>query len=74
MLSAVADVARPPHAVFLRGDERELESNDGCGVAPMRLCCRGGDYEAARERSGSSGFTLSGGVRCRNGTTARGPA
>jgi len=74
MLSAVADVARPSHAVFLRGDERELESSDGCGVAPVRLCCHGGDYEAARERSGSGGFTLSGGVRCRNGTTARGPA
>jgi len=74
MLSAVADVARPPHAVFLRGDERELESSDGCGVAPVRLCCRGGDYEAARERSGSGGFTLSGGVQCHNGTTTRGPA
>ena len=32
--SVEADVARPPHAVFLRGDERELESNDECGVAP----------------------------------------
>ena len=73
MLSDVADVARPPHAVFFRGDERELESS-GCGVAPVRLCCRGGDYKAARERSRSGGFTLSGGVRCRNGTTARGPA
>jgi hypothetical protein len=33
----VADVARPPRAVFLRGDEREVESNGGSGEAP-RVC------------------------------------
>ena len=32
------DVARPPRAVFLRGDESEVESNGGCGEAPARLC------------------------------------
>jgi hypothetical protein len=31
---AEAVVARPPHAVFLRGDKSEVESNDGCGEAP----------------------------------------
>ena len=36
--SAVADVARPPRAVFFRGDESEVESNGGCGKAPACLC------------------------------------
>ena len=34
----MADVTRPPRAVFLRGDESEVESNSGCGEAPARLC------------------------------------
>jgi hypothetical protein len=52
----VADVARPPHAVFLRGDESEVESNGGSGETPMRLCFHGGDCVAACERSGSGVF------------------
>ena len=35
--SAEADVARPPHAVFLRGDESEVDSNGRCGEAAA--CC-----------------------------------
>jgi hypothetical protein len=31
--SSVAGVARPARAVFLRGDESEVESNGGCGEA-----------------------------------------
>jgi hypothetical protein len=34
--SVEADVARPPHAVFLQGDESKVESNSGCGEAPAR--------------------------------------
>jgi len=29
-------VARPPRVVFLRGDESVVESNGGCGEAPVR--------------------------------------
>jgi hypothetical protein len=35
--SSVVGVARPPFAVFLRGDESEVESNGGCGKSPA--CC-----------------------------------
>ena len=35
--SVEADVARPPHAVFLRGDESEVDSNGRCGEAAA--CC-----------------------------------
>ena len=45
------------------------------GVArPPALCHRGGDGEAACERYGFSGFTLSDGVWYDSGTTAIGPA
>ena len=37
MLSVVADVARPPRAVFLRGDESEVDSNGRCDEAAV--CC-----------------------------------
>nr|TKW35227.1 hypothetical protein SEVIR_2G358633v2 [Setaria viridis] len=40
---------------------------------PRALCYRGGDCKATCERSGFSGFTLSGGVWC-CGTIAEGPA
>jgi hypothetical protein len=53
----VASVAWPPHVVYLRGYKSEVESNGGCGEAPARLCLRGGDCEAAYERSGSDSFT-----------------
>lgn len=36
--SVVADAARPPHTVSLRGDNSEEESNGGCGEAPVLLC------------------------------------
>jgi hypothetical protein len=36
MWSSVAGVARPPCAVYLRGNVREAESNSGCGEAPVR--------------------------------------
>ena len=49
MWTDVADVVRPLRVLFLRGDER-MESNNGCGKAPVRLCFRSGDYK----RSGSS--------------------
>ena len=41
---------------------------------PRALCSRGGDCEAACERSGFGGLILSGGVWCCSGTTAEDPA
>ena len=32
--STMADVVRPPRALFLQDDESEVESNGGCGEAP----------------------------------------
>jgi hypothetical protein len=43
--------------VFLRGDVSEVESNGGSGEGPACLCFRGGDCEAACERSGSGIFS-----------------
>lgn len=48
---SVADVARLPRAVFLRGDKSEVESNGRRGETPTYLCYRGVDCEAAREGS-----------------------
>ena len=50
------DLVRPPHAVFLRGDESEVEFNGGSGEAPAHLCFRGGNCEVASEMSGSDVF------------------
>ena len=54
--NVVVDVARPPRAVFLRGNKNEVESNSGSGEALMRLCFHGSNYVAACERSGSGIF------------------
>jgi hypothetical protein len=53
---------------------RDVESSDGWGEAPVRLCCHGGDCEATCEKFGSGVFTPSGWVWCRRGTSAKGPA
>lgn len=62
-----------PRTVYLRNDESEIESNRGGGEA---LCVV---FSCSRLRgslleSGSSGFTLSGGVWCCSGTTTKDPA
>ena len=73
MLSVVADVARPPRAVFLRGDESEVESNGRYGEAPARLCL----CETARQPARGPDLVLSScQVECKfcSGTSAMGPA
>ena len=66
-------MARPPRAVFLRGDESEVESNGGCGEAPTRLCL----CETARQPARGPDLVLSScQVECKfcSGTSAMGPA
>ena len=71
--STEADMARPPRTVSSAW-RREVASNGGRGEAPCALCFRDGDCEAASERSGFGGSTLSDGGYCCSGTTALGPA
>ena len=54
----VVGLARFVHAVYLRGDESEVESNGECGEGLACLCFRGGDCKAACERFRSGGITL----------------
>ena len=60
--------------VLLRGEESEEEVQQRVWKGFCALCHRGGDGEAACERYGFSGFTLSDGVWYDSGTTAIGPA
>ena len=71
--STMADVARPPRAVFLLGGETEMESSGGCGEAPARLCL----CETARQPVRGPDLVFSScQVECGfcSGTSAMGPA
>jgi hypothetical protein len=73
--NAVVDVARPPRAVFLRGNKSEVESNSGSGEAPTRFCA----FMVATTWQPARGpdlvfFTLSCGAWYCSGTSAMGPA
>ena len=65
--STMADVVRIPHAVFLRGDASEVESNGGHGETPTHCVIVVATARHPAMGSDLVVFTLSNGVWCCSG-------